>query len=367
MKSACTLHPLLTGFSLYELPMPWRFMIKKKRSVQSEVDDLIEAGVEHIEIVSDIISFTPEFMRAFRRKDMKYLESLKDQGITFSVHINHIGYSFPTHYKYMRHNTIEQFQFFVRYYASLAPTHYTLHPGPDEIFKGHDFKDLPTKKTFSFRRFKMVEHGLKPLVIEELLKNAPHAFKGLKEIIGVNLDKIYIENPEGMNRKEYDALFGPLSKMVPELGCLLDVGHLQVEEYYRNKRCVEDFVEYWGGKKKKLKAVHIHDTVPADNKNLLMRAVDDINYAKERLGDSEEKLGSAVKKIKEYVDLHSELKCHQKLGSGVLNLQSLLKKLKQVNFQGPVIFEGGDPNTILDSVKLLTKEIEKTKKEVSDD
>lgn len=361
VKPGCTLHALITGFSLYELPMPWRFMIKKKRSMRSEVNDLIEAGARHIEIVGDIISFTPEFMNAFQKKDIKYLESLKNQGITFSIHINHIGYSFPTHYKYMRHSTIEQFQFFVRYYAPLEPTHYTLHPGPDEIWKGHDFKDLPTKKTFSFRKVKMVEHGLKPLTIEQLLRNAPHAFKGLKEMVEAGLDKIYIENPEGMSRKEYDALFGPLSKMVPELGCLLDVGHLQVEEYSKNKNCAEDFVEYWGSEKKKLKAVHVHDTV--DNKKLLIEAVDDINYVKERLEDDKERLDSAVRKIKEFVGSQSVFKCHQKLGSGVLNLSSLLRSLKQAGFQGPIIFEGGDPNTILDSVRLLTKEVEKVKKE----
>lgn len=363
MKPGCTLHPLITGVSLYRLPAPWRFIIKKKKSVQSEVDDLIKAGVRHLEIVGDIISFTPEFENAFQKKDMKYLESLKDQGMTFSTHLNHIGFCFPTHYKYMRHCTITQFQSFIRYYRSLEPTHYTLHPGDDELFKGHDFKDLPTQKTPSLTRFKMIEHGMKPLVIAQLLKNAPHAFKGLKEIMEDDLSKICIENPEGMSRKEYDALFGPLSKMVPELGALLDVGHLQVEEYYRNKRCVEDFIDYWGGEKRKLKAVHVHDTVPADGKELLMGAVDDINHVKERTEDREEKLCSAVKKIKEFMDSHSVLECHHELGSGVLNLKSLLRKLKQVDFQGPIIFEGGDPNTILDSVRLLTKEI----KEVNDE
>lgn len=426
MKPGVTLHPLRTGFILYKIPskkLP--FGIWKVRHLKDDIEEVVNAGAKHIEVDSNIIQFNPQFRKKFYREipqileqveyykeikiilekinditqsgpqlfgkglcqeeivqileQVEYFKELRNKGLTFSVHIDSIAYSFPNRFRRMRVGAISHFQYLVNYYSRLNPIYYTLHPGPSEIFSLKEFKDLPTtrdpRKMISelFKghfagMFKKV--GFKTLAIEEILREAPRAFEGLDEA-GIDLNKVYIENDEGMTRADFDELFGRLSKMFPQLGCVLDVGHLLTAEYLKNKNCVEDFVHYWGKKKRKIKAVHCHDVVITEQKivpdqELLEKFTDALERA--FIGRKEE----LIKILDAFENLAASLKVknskphledHQPLGTGILNLPSLLKALKEADFQGPIIFEPGTHahEKTVESVKILAQEIEKIK------
>lgn len=392
MKPGCTLHPLRTGFILFKLPsIKFPFWIWKIRHLKQDIEELVDAGARHIELVSDIIQFTPQFRKKFYQEIVHILEQiesfrkLKKNGLTISVHVDHIGYSFPSRFQRMRVGAISHFQYLISYYSRLNPTHYTLHPGPDEVFSVKELKDVPPIAGFKkilinlFKGnpniFKSI--GFKSLAIEEFLRGAPRAFSDLGEA-GIDLSKVYIENTEGMTRAEFDELFGRLSKMFPQLGCLLDVGHLLMKEYLKNKNCVEDFIHYWGGKKGKIKAVHCHDVFMSsqlysyndEEKKLLIETIGELEELRKEF--DQKKLGSTLEKLKKFKhssiarEARSIFFDHQNLGTdrGILNLPSLLKALKDIDFKGPVIFEPGSHRheETVESVKILAKEIEKVKK-----
>lgn len=382
MKPGCTLHPFRTGIILYKLPnRRFPFGIIKKRHLKDEIEEVIDAGARHIELTSDVIQFTPQFRKKFK-KEMTHLEGLEKDGIpiTISIHADHIGYSFPARHRRMRIGAVSHFQYLAYYYSRLNPTHFTLHLGPDEVFNAQAFRNLPTTKIPSFKNITKIfkkgfvknilkEFGIKTLVIEEMLREAPRAFDEL-DTAGVDLSKIYIENVGGVTRADFDELFGRLLKKVPKLGCVLDTGHLLIEEYERNPHCLEDFVKYWGGKKK-LKAVHCHDVAMLEQKvvfntKLVAELVNDLEQA---FKGREKELVPTLDKLEKFIASARAINNkphfidHQNLGTGILNLPSFLRALKKVEFDGPVIFEAGTYEGMLDSVKLLAKEIEKVKKE----
>lgn len=362
MKPGCILHPFLTGIILFRSSKK-TLWIGKMRRLKDEVEDLIRAGAQHIELNSDIIQFTPHFRKRFREKELPYLEEFIKKGLlTVSVHVDHIGYSFPPRYWRMRSGAVAQFQYLANYYSRLDLTHYTLHIGPDEMFRAQVFKNLPIIKILPFKKIS-ISKKIKNIAIEEILREAPQAFEELKNEAGIDLNKICVENMEGMRREEFDELFKEMVKMVPEIGCILDVGHLLMEEYLEDKHCLENFIKYWGKKKKKLKAVHIHDVAMSfnnKNKKLIVEAIAELKKENRNKDDL------VIRKLEEFMRLSSKQKAvfadHQNLGTGILNLPSLLKALKEANFNGPVIFEGASQKGFLDSVRLLAKEIEKVKK-----
>lgn len=370
MKAGYALDLFLTGVILYPKPKI-RFGLWKVKSLKCEIEDAVNAGANHVEFNGDVIQFTPDFREKFR-KEMEqlidYLKELKKNGVTFSIHIEHVAFCFPARFRQIRDGTIDHFKYLVDYYSPLNPTHYTLHLGPDEIFAGRAFKDSPSPKIPSlknlFKRFKIAKKvGVRAITIEEILRVAPKAFGRLGKV--VDLKKVYIENSEGMTREEFDELFKPISKKIPELGCIFDVGHVLVEEYLRNKNCVEDFIDYWGRKKGKIKAVHCHDVVlepPPIKKDLdlLVEIVRDLEQRKdETLKPDIEKLREVIKSAESFPGSFAD---HQPLGTGILNLPSLMKALKDADFHGPIIFEPKSSKGAKDSIRLLAKEIEKIKK-----
>lgn len=375
MKPGCAIHPLKTGFRLYMLSILDKTPIKIwLRRFKHDIEELVNAGARHIELVDDVIQFIPDFTKKFC-KEMeqigRYVEEFEKDGVTLSIHVAHVGYSVPHRFGELTAGTVVRFKNMVEYYKPLNPSHYTLHLGVDQVFHGQVFKDATSRRVF------VKKVGLRPLAVKQILRQAPTTFQGIKEA-GVDLRKIYIENSEGMTRKEFDALFNPLSKMFSELGGLLDTGHLLVEEYSNNEYCLEDFVEHWGKEKKKLKAVHIHDVFErrsVKSRELLMEAVESLNKLNQRFKNVEglEKvLSPTIEKINKVIGFNAVEKYrspfddHQSLGTkkGVLDLPAFLKILKSIDFQGPIIYEPGVHNykKAPESVKFLAKEIEKIKK-----
>lgn len=380
MKPGCTLHPLRTGFRLFTTPsifyrIPNKIFIWKIKRLKDDIEELVSAGAKHIELVDDVIQFTPDFIKKFRKEMdqiVKYIKELEKNGVTLSVHVAHIGYNIPPRFKELTSGTIARFKNMAEYYKKLDPIHYTLHLGVDEIFYSQVFKDAASKRAL------IKKASVRTLAIKEILRRAPAAFNGLKEA-GIDLKKVYIENSEGMTRREFDALFDPLSKMFPELGCILDTGHLLVEEYLNNKRCLENFVEHWGKEKKKLKAVHIHDVFirhSIKNRELLTEIVNGLNKLKQKLGGAKGlrgELDSYTAKLEKVIDSSAAKKSrpplddHQILGTGkgILNAPLFLKALKGIDFKGPIIFEAAAYNykQSPESVNFLAEEIEKIKKQ----
>jgi len=243
------------------------------------VRNIVKNGFKHVELTADLYYVFPA---SFSKENLSELNSLRDEGITFSIHLPLLSIELDSPIEDVRKASANAAIKPVEVLEGLKPTTYVLHvAGP-----------LATE----VNRMKIGEN-YKQIFFEALSKNAS---KSVEQIVssmlnmGVDSRRIALESIEFPFSKTLE-----IAKELNTSICI-DTGHILAG--YSGRISVEEALKL---SSERLGEIHLHDAYKRKEEDNIIT------------------------------------KDHLPLGAGNLNIQSFLKTLKHVKFTGPIVFELG--------------------------
>ncbi|MDA2936520.1 sugar phosphate isomerase/epimerase, partial [Patescibacteria group bacterium AH-259-L05] len=152
------------------------FQLKRKKVLLKQARSLVKAGAEHIEIITDLLRAKP-YPESYLRHEIDALATLKDEGITFSMHAPALNIVTGSIHQLIREASVETIINDYELISPLEPTFVTIHP---EALKTaiHDLRTSSSKK--------------KKFLLDIVRKNESQSLKELTAVIPP--EKICIEN-----------------------------------------------------------------------------------------------------------------------------------------------------------------------------
>ncbi len=286
-------------------------------TLENQIKELRAAGATHFELSGDLVFLKPE-MTEWWRAQFPYLRKLKDEGVTYSVHLPQFcGLEIDSYIPEISAASVEAIKRMVAFFAPIDPTNFVLHLGGERF---HGYMNL---------------HLVEPIIDQELTKMFPGAWldkvkkKSAQKFIywlvawakrytdrdiaipqivsslrelgkAVPLKKICLENLESHD-------FEPMADRVlkeTDVSICFDVGHSVIQADLKN---IARFIKKYH---QRIAQLHLHDVT----------SVAKITY-----------LNGQSKDI---------LQDHKPLGTGVVDVKKdVLEPLKKYNFAGQIVIE----------------------------
>lgn len=241
---------------------------------RNHVGECRSAGARHFEIFGDLVLLNDEIRKWAQSHILPHLISLKKDGVTYSVHVPQFaGLFIESFMPGVQQGVIADFRDMVLFFEPLDPF-YVLHLGSERFFRylsshGSDpARDQEIDRTFCaernplkrFLKKKAARYAALDITrfIQGFVCNkvvAPNALRSLEEINKfLPVEKICLENLEFTDP---DAVMPPILSR-SNVSMLLDVGHLMIQKWSRNKLCFEEYFEKYG---ERLRGLHVHNVV----------------------------------------------------------------------------------------------------------
>jgi len=267
------LHWMTKVLQMTELPEE-RFDIKKffdGMDLPAQIRELRQAGATHFELSGDLVFLLPQ-MENWWREQLPYLASLRNEGITYSVHLPQFAGLNPDSYLAgVRSGAVLEIRRINEFFTPLDPQ-YALHLGGERFFRYLDThlvnpaleRELKTVLGSDSYLEKLKVKSAK-LLIQELMKftkgfviervvdqNVLRSLREIQEFMPI--EKICLENLEYI---DFDAVMASLMPHIPASVCL-DTGHLTIQKWHEYPACYEQFFARYG---ERIRQLHIHNVI----------------------------------------------------------------------------------------------------------
>ncbi|MDA2922788.1 sugar phosphate isomerase/epimerase [Patescibacteria group bacterium AH-259-L07] len=305
------------------------FQFRRKNVLLKQAQSMAKAGVEHIEIITDFLRAKP-YPERYLRNEIDALATLKDEGITFSMHAPTLGIITGANHQLIREASVKTIIDDYELITPLEPTTVTIHP---EALK-MAIKDLRTS-----------DPKKKKFLLDIVRKNEALSFEELIKVIPA--EKICIENYFYGELTEYKKMikkfgagvtydighyllqyFGPRARKKVRKSIQLDFGLVEASDWKTNPdpfEFVDPFFNAWKGM---VRSIHIHNVRP----RILQVSQDPIMF-------------------RDHYPLTDP--------RGVVNIQKACQRFQHFKYNGPVIIEDYGNKNIAESISFLRKILEK--------
>lgn len=305
------------------------FQFKRKNVLLKQARSMVKSGAEHIEIITDLFRVKP-YSEAYLQHEIDALATLKDEGITFSMHAPALGIITGSNHQLIREASVQTIINDYELVKPLEPTTVTIHPEALSMAIHHLRASSSKKKKFLLNLVRKYES------------------QSLKELTAViPPEKICIENYFYGELTEYKKIikkfgagvtydighyllqnFGPRARKRVNKSIQLNYGLVEARDCKTNPDPCEFVDPFFNDWKKMVRNIHMHNI-------------------RERHQQSSHNL-------RLFID-HQPL-VHPK---GIIDIEKACQRFEYFKYNGPVIIEEHDNKNVAESISFLRNILEK--------